>query len=277
MLVNNRHVYFRENQNLKSLSVWFPWLQAHLETGMRDAFVNKQFFVCVFLPWDGVRYTTWQDGILPESLKYWHTEDNVLLHFELSTTSHFQVWLGTTLSASFIQENDLPQGCILSVTLFLVKISSLSQVIPASVTQSLYVDDVQISFAACNMPICEHQLELSINRMTKWADENGFKLSTEKTVAVCFSRKRGLLPEPSLYLWGVSFPVRPEHKFLGVVFDKKLIFGSHVKSFRLQSQKKLNLMRVLSHNSWGADRVSLMRIYRVIVHIMLDYGCIEVS
>ena len=146
--------------------------------------------------------------------------------------------------------------------------------IPPTVTQSLYVDDVQISFASCNLSICERQLQLTINRMTKWADENGFRFSAEKTVAVCFSRRRGLCPDPSLYLSGVALPVRSEHKFLGVTFDKKLTFGSHIKSLRLKCQKKLNIMRVLSHKSWGADRVCLLRIYRAIVRSTLDYGCI---
>ncbi|GBN04509.1 hypothetical protein AVEN_171357-1, partial [Araneus ventricosus] len=35
---------------------------------------------------------------------------------------------------------------------------------------------------------------------------------------------------------------------------------------------ELNIMKVLSNTSWGADKVSLMRIYRSLVRSKLDYG-----
>lgn len=44
----------------------------------------------------------------------------------------FQVRLGTTLSDVFVQDYGVPQGCILSVTLFILKINSLPQVLPFS-------------------------------------------------------------------------------------------------------------------------------------------------
>lgn len=256
-----------KRKNFKSLSVWFLCLQitaghlVHLETGIRDALVNEQFFV-FFLALEGVRY---QMAIrhFTGSFKYWHTGENVLLHFKLSTTCIFRYAWEQQHSVPPLSRKMVYPGVVPWIWHCFLWKSALSQVIPPNVTQSLYVDDVQISFASCNMSICARQLELSINRMTKWADESEFKFSTEKTVAVCFSRKRGL-PGPSLYLWGVSFAVRPEHKFLGVIFDKKLTFGSHIKSPRLKSQKKLNVMRVLSHKSWGADMFPLMRIYRAI-------------
>ena len=37
---------------------------------------------------------------------------------------------------------------------------------------------------------------------------------------------------------------------------------------------KLNLLKVLSHTSWGADRTTLLKLYRSLVQSKLDYGCI---
>ena len=39
----------------------------------------------------------------------------------------------------------IPQGSILSVTLFILNINSISNVIPSSVEKSLFVDDFSIS------------------------------------------------------------------------------------------------------------------------------------
>ena len=36
----------------------------------------------------------------------------------------------------------------------------------------------------------------------------------------------------------------------------------------------MNLLKVLSHNSWGADRTTFLKLYRSLVRSKLDYGCI---
>ena len=38
--------------------------------------------------------------------------------------------------------------------------------------------------------------------------------------------------------------------------------------------KKLNLLKVLAHTDWGADRCVLLRLYRTLIRSKLDYGCI---
>ena len=38
--------------------------------------------------------------------------------------------------------------------------------------------------------------------------------------------------------------------------------------------KALNLLKVLSHTSWGADRTTLLKLYWSLVRSKLDYGCI---
>ena len=36
----------------------------------------------------------------------------------------------------------------------------------------------------------------------------------------------------------------------------------------------MNLLKVLSHTSWGADRTTLLKLYWSVVRSKLDYGCI---
>ena len=63
-------------------------------------------------------------------------------------------------------------------------------------------------------------------------------------------------------------------KFLGILFDRKLSFIPHIKYLKAKCLKALNLLKVLSHTSWGADRTTLLKLYRSIVWSKLDYGCI---
>ena len=55
------------------------------------------------------------------------------------------------------------------------------------------------------------------------------------------------------YIYGSPIPVVEESKFLGILFDRKLSFIPHIKYLKAKCLKALNLLKVLSHTSWGAD------------------------
>ncbi|GBN15389.1 hypothetical protein AVEN_233919-1 [Araneus ventricosus] len=122
------------------------------------------------------------------------------------------------------------------------------------------------------MGFIQRQLQTAVNDMTDWASKNGFVFSPQKTVCLHFCRRRGLHPDPEFQLNGSPIPIVQETKFLGIVFDRKLTFRSHIKHLKTKCIRTLNIMKVLSNTSWGADKVSLMRIYRSLVRSKLDYG-----
>ena len=64
-----------------------------------------------------------------------------------------------------------------------------------------------------------------------------------------------------------------EVKFLGLVFDKKLDFKAHVKYLKEKCRKALNILRVVGHTDWGADKSTLLKLCRTLVRSKLDYGC----
>ena len=77
-----------------------------------------------------------------------------------------------------------------------------------------------------------------------------------------------------LHLYGSPIPVVEESKFLSILFDRKLSFKPYIKYLKDKCLKALNLLKVLSHTSWGADQTTLLKLYRSLVQSKLDYGCI---
>ena len=66
--------------------------------------------------------------------------------------------------------------------------------------------------------------------------------------------------------------VADEAKFLGLVFDSRLTLRAHVKYLKTVCGKALNVLRVVGHTTWSADKVVLSRLYRALVHSKLYYG-----
>ncbi|GBM49865.1 hypothetical protein AVEN_44247-1 [Araneus ventricosus] len=178
------------------------------------------------------------------------------------------------LSDYFIQEEGVPQGSVLSVTLFALKINDILKQLPPSVKGFLYVDDLYISCTGDNINFIERQLQLAVNKIQQWSTFNGFTFSTAKTSCIHFCRKRRLHPEPEILLGSQLITVVNEVKFLGITFDKKLTFRPHVIKLRKKLDKALNILKVLSNTSWGASRTSLLRVYRAAILSKMDYGCI---
>ena len=190
------------------------------------------------------------------------------------TDREFKVKVGSTLSELHNQEQGVPQGSILSVTLFSLKINNIVKTLNRGVDCSLYVDDFLICYRSKNMHTIERQLQQNLNNIQEWATRNGFKFSKSKTVCMHFCQLRKAHDDPVLTLDGQPIPVVEETKFLGVIFDKKLTFIPHIKKLKAKCQKALNLLRVVAHTDWGADRKILLNLYRTIVRSKLDYGCI---
>ena len=63
--------------------------------------------------------------------------------------------VGSTLSELYKQEQGLPQGSILSVTLFSIKINDIVKNITPGVDCCLYVDDFLICYRSKNMHTIE--------------------------------------------------------------------------------------------------------------------------
>ena len=151
----------------------------------------------------------------------------------------FKVRLDNTHSSLNPQEEGVPQGSILSPTLFTVKINSIIDALSDNIEKSLYVDDL-------DMAIIERRLQGCLDKLVTCADENGFKFSPTKTLCVHFCKKNGLQPEPDLKLCGQQLPVEEQVKFLGLFFDKKLSFTPHIKYMKDKCRKALQLLRVIS-------------------------------
>ena len=115
----------------------------------------------------------------------------------------------------------VPQGSILSVTLFNIKINNIVKCLNLGVEGSLYVDDFLIYCKSKYIRTVEHRLQQCLNKINNWTIKNGFKFSTNKTQCIHFCNLHKMHNDPVLKLDSTEIPIVEEHKFLGIIFDKK--------------------------------------------------------
>ena len=280
-MVNDRLVWFLEKNNL-IVDVQSRFRRqhgtidhlVHFETFVREAFINRQHVVSVFFDLESAYDMTWKYGILKDLHDFGLQCPLPLFISAFLDKLFFRVRVGNTVLGAREQKMGVPQGCILSVTLFSVKINSIIKAICPGVDCSRYVDDFVICFRSRNMNIIERQLQQFLNKLQTWSEENGFKFSKSKTKCIYLCNIRGVQTDPELYLDKTKIEVVSEFKFLGVIFDKKLSFLPHITALKKKCKKALNLLKVVAHSEWGADHKVLLWLYRSLIRSKLDYGSI---
>ena len=119
--------------------------------------------------------------------------------------------MGEVFSEEKQQVMGVPQGSVLSVMLFNVKINNIIKNINSRTNCAVYVDDFLICYRARNMKPIERQLQICLDKLHKWITENGLKFSKVKTKCVHFCNQRKLHLDPVLKINHTEIQISRNH------------------------------------------------------------------
>ena len=243
-----------------------------LQSEIQNAINHKEYTVGVFLDFNKAYDMLWREGLLYK-ISNLNIDGNMYNWIkDFLTGRTFQVKVGNSISEKFNLENGTPQGSVISPLLFLLMINDFPQTIE-NVQNAIFADDCSIWKSGRDVNKIIKSLQTNLGKISSWCELWGFSLSKEKTIAVIFSRKTpyGLT---DLYIHDNPIPWKKEIKFLGLIFDARLTWESHINYIYEKCKKRINLMRCLSGTSWGANKTTLMLIYKALIRSVMDYGCI---
>jgi hypothetical protein len=170
--------------------------------------------------------------------------------------------------------------CCISVNLFLVAVNPITKCVPAPIKTVGFADDWTLFFRHKDVKFIQDNIQTALNNLSSWSIANGFRFSTEKTVLMHFHRLRPRKTPviiPHLELNGQTLEAVPTHKILGLKFDEKLEWKSHMTYIKEKVNKRLNLLKALSGLRWGADQDILLRIHQMMVLSVIEYGAAAYS
>ena len=136
-----------------------------LESFIREAFVHRQHVTAIFFDLERAYDTTWKFGILKDLHDAGLRGRFPLFIGGFLADRKFQVRVGGSYSKPCNQEMGVPQGSILSVTQFCLKINSIVKALCPDVEFSLYVDDFVICYRSKFIHIIERHLQRCLNKL----------------------------------------------------------------------------------------------------------------
>lgn len=235
-----------------------------MEMIIREAFVKKEYAYAVFLDVTKAYDTTWRRLVL-NRLSEWKIGGKLLKFLEtMLHRRNFKVLANGHLSSERPMQTGLCQGSVLSVTLFLIAIDTITSIMPSGIRILLYADDIVILATGINSKAVQDQLQHALDLIQEWQGKTGFNISPGKSVLVVFRKHRKRKPKTkiTLSLNNQIIPQKKYHKCLGVIFDETLQFDEHVEEVKAACKQRIQILRAVAGRSWGADRTTLVKLYR---------------
>ena len=246
------------------------------ETEIHNAFLVNKLLVGILFDLEKAYDTCWGNLILQELHKFGLRGNLPIIMADYLKNRKFQVRVGNKLSKVFNQEMGVPQGGILSVTLFMIAMNTVVECMNVEISFGLYVDDLRVSIMVSRLCTAERLLNLLLQNLQAWMDRTGFKFSLTKTKAIIFRRGPrwcGLQnSDLKLSLGNSDIEVVPVVKFLGILFDEKLTWRPQISKLKRKCTTSLNAIKVMVKYSRTGDRIFLRRIYRTLTRSVFDFG-----
>ena len=152
---------------------------------IENAFQEKKKVVSVFFDLTKAFDKVWREGLLLKILESGISGRmcrwiRCFLHDRSA-----RVKLDGLLSKS-VKMRGVPQGGVISPTLFLLYINNITTVLPRHVSNTLYADDLAV-WSASEYTTSSARIQEAVNKVEQWTNDWGLQISEVKTKATAFS------------------------------------------------------------------------------------------
>ncbi|CAG2219008.1 unnamed protein product [Mytilus edulis] len=182
-----------------------------------------------------------------------------------------QVKVNQESSDEYDLNNGIPQGSVISPTLFNIMINDLVGLAKKPAVMPQFADDSAMWYRGGNIKHLTKKMQETLNNISAWSKKWGFKISKTKTIGVIFGDRH--VYSVNLMLDNQPIKFQNHVKFLGLIFDRKLTWNKHVNYLQERSKAILNVLRYVQANNYGMGTDSLLMLYKSLLRSVLDYGC----
>ncbi|KAL4142644.1 hypothetical protein QTP88_005062 [Uroleucon formosanum] len=215
--------------------------QVHrLTDSIASALEKKQYCAGLFLDVAQAFDKVWHDGLLFKLKKFMPAQLYLVIKSFLENRS-FSVRQGNFFSPRFNITARVPQGSDLAPDLYNIYTADIPQT--PNTLLATFADDTALLSTSDDISKAAHNLQHHTSLIEAWRKNWLIKINESKSTQVTFTLRHGNCP--SIKLNNVNIPVSNETKYLGIILDKRLTWGPHLKNKRKIANSRLHIFRPL--------------------------------
>ena len=157
---------------------------------IEDGFQDKKHSLAVWVDLEKAFDKVWKDGL---RLKLRRSGVQGSIYNWISQFLHnrkARVQVNGTYSRKKVMREGVPQGGVLSPTLFLIFINDIMKDFPRNVKGAIYADDLVMWCTEEHLSTAQYRLQLSLNELNRWTKQWAVKTNANKTTFSVFSLSR---------------------------------------------------------------------------------------
>ena len=190
---------------------------------IENAFQEKKKVVAVLFDLTKAFDTVWREGLLPKVLQNRVSGRIYKWIRSFLQDGSARVKLDGYMSESVRMRERVPQGGVISPTLFLLYINNITTILQRQVSNTLHADDLAVWRAADHTTSAAYRIQERVTRIQQWTDEWGLQISKIKTQVTVFSLATLKGKKITLKLGDRTLPQVETPIFLGVKLDPRLV------------------------------------------------------
>ncbi|XP_062538538.1 uncharacterized protein LOC134206823 [Armigeres subalbatus] len=163
----------------------------------------------------------------------------------------------------------LPQGDVLSPTLFNVYTAPLHEIQIDDVELVQYADDFGIIVTAKTVERLRIIGQDYLDHFVESAAKLNLSINPAKTKSILFQASNKTL---DYKIDGTNIETVRSHDYLGMALDRSLNFGRHTKELKGKVNERLNMIKVISGVKTGGHPETMLNVHKALVRGTLEYG-----
>lgn len=216
--------------------------------------------------------TVWHAGLIYKLHRFGFPHHILKLIYAFCSNRQFAVHVNSAKSTCKVAVAGLGQGSVLSPELFGLYIADLA--LPECVMSALYADDTAIIASSNHGNSVIRKLQMASDILVRFLQEWKIKLNVNKTQLLFFpyDNRARRLPTTTLKIANSTIPLSKEATYLGVIFDTKLKFNSHLESVKAKALRCLRAVFPMMCGKAKLSKKNKFLLYKGIIRPLLTYA-----
>jgi Reverse transcriptase (RNA-dependent DNA polymerase)/Endonuclease-reverse transcriptase len=262
IIVPQQHAFYRKRSTVTNLADHTEKLQRCVDRGSQTDVIYTDY---------AKAFDKIDHSILVNKLQTLGISGNLLTWFWSYIVGRSQrVQIGESLSNPITVSSSVAQGSHLGPMLFSLFLNDVADVL-YDVDFGIFADDLKISKEINNQSDAD-DLQSALQRLQLYSKENGLTLNIMKCFVVSFSKRTTNLVKFPYTLDGNILERRNSIRDLGVVYDSKMSFNTHIETICGKAKRMLGFVMRVGRNF--KDHLTVKTLYCALVRSNLEYASV---